>query len=417
VESWLDAVRPQPHAPRLVTRLTSPLATSLIPHRPPQRPPQSQPYSVTDQPCIERQFSNASMRKSKGQKVFFLTGAPRYRPQDRQQCRRTLATLEPAFERFLNGHGDRPIGQLNSSSASLNLPSWRVVNTGPLEIESTVEEGHNLSRQQAPTHVTPPLISRNQDGELEDDFLEHSFEIFSSSVADVMLHEDDNASPHLSNVTRQDIGRLSISYLTETTVISNREHIQLPLEVPDLRQLPTADYILSINPQTFTIDLVVGIMSKSPARTVNVRRSSRTMDIVELLVGDESKIGFGIAFWLQSTSNRSTKEPFRAALEGLRLGDLVLIRNVALTTFRGAVHGQSLNPRMCRNETTIDLLQRDEEQLVDLDGLDETLKKFERVSHWLHSFLAGGLKRSAKTRTTTTHAVDLPPDSQESEFV
>ncbi|TKA79409.1 hypothetical protein B0A49_03348, partial [Cryomyces minteri] len=85
------------------------------------------------------------------------------------------------------------------------------------------------------------------------------------------------------------LGRLS---QTQAKVIT------LSGRLTDISALPKADYLHKICPQTMTVDLVVGVISVAPARTVNVRKGGFEMDIVEMLVGDETKAGFSISFWL-----------------------------------------------------------------------------------------------------------------------
>ncbi|KAL1997597.1 hypothetical protein VTN02DRAFT_1379 [Thermoascus thermophilus] len=68
--------------------------------------------------------------------------------------------------------------------------------------------------------------------------------------------------------------------------------------VSDLQDLPSAGYLRSIVPQTMTVNLIVGIIAVYPPRRVTTRRWKREMDVVELVVGDETRTGFGLTFWL-----------------------------------------------------------------------------------------------------------------------
>ncbi|KAL8958067.1 MAG: hypothetical protein Q9193_004803, partial [Seirophora villosa] len=67
----------------------------------------------------------------------------------------------------------------------------------------------------------------------------------------------------------------------------------------DLCSMPTAAYLHSITPQTMTVNLLVGIIALPPARTITTRREkNRTVDLIEMIVGDDTRAGFGVNIWL-----------------------------------------------------------------------------------------------------------------------
>ena len=120
-----------------------------------------------------------------------------------------------------------------------------------------------------------------------------------------------------------------------------------------LSSLPTPSHLHAIHPQTMTVDLVVGIISASSLRIVTVRRTGRQVGVLELLVGDETRAGFGVTFWVDVTQEesqgqqshvtvREIKDELRETLEALRKGDVVLLKNVALSEFQKVVRGNSL---------------------------------------------------------------------------
>ncbi|KAK5017418.1 hypothetical protein LTR39_001554, partial [Cryomyces antarcticus] len=197
------------------------------------------------------------------------------------------------------------------------------------------------------------------------------------------------------------LGRLSQAQVKSFT-LSGR--------LTDISALPKADYLHRISPQTMTVDLVVGIISVAPARTVNVRKGGFEMDIVEMLVGDETRAGFSISFWLSAAESQRTtrsrhKDDLRDSLRKLRPQDLVLVRGVALASFRGRVFGQSLSRRITKNETTIELLFRtafdaeDKTGLFGKQGLEghETgntlIDKASKVKNWVIRFVTPAVWR------------------------
>jgi hypothetical protein len=116
-------------------------------------------------------------------------------------------------------------------------------------------------------------------------------------------------------------------------------------------------------------------------------------------------------------------------MQRIRVGDIVLLRNVALTAFRDTVYGQSLNPAITRARTTVDVLMSGVgvsiEQLGGLPGA--VVAMFMRVKRWAKSHIAtdSGNSRKRKERSVernrpTTRAFEasmrdeyLPPDTME----
>lgn len=175
----------------------------------------------------------------------------------------------------------------------------------------------------------------------------------------------------------------------------------------NLEDIPPASYLQSIVPQTVTVNLVVGIISIAAPRTVETRYGT-TKTLVEVLVGDETKSGFGVTFWLPAGR--------LGILTGLRNQDVVLMQNVALNVFRKKVYGGSLP----RDMTTVHLLYR--ARVVDGDvacgyytqtdlaksgrnrgqGQQQQLEKTKKVKDWVLNFVGGGAvvgERSTKRKT------------------
>ena len=126
------------------------------------------------------------------------------------------------------------------------------------------------------------------------------------------------------------------------------------------------------------------------------------MDIVELTVGDETRAGFSISFWLASLdSQRKAADDLRKTLHKLRAGDVVLLKNVALACWKGCVFGQSLSRKFVRNSTSVAVI-----------GDEESDAKVKMAKRWTRDFV--GMSTNAKTQGPISRDTDaLPPDTQE----
>ena len=151
-----------------------------------------------------------------------------------------------------------------------------------------------------------------------------------------------------------------------------------------------------------------------------------------MLVGDEHKSGFGINFWLPSPKQKSA---LREALSDLRPQDLILVRNMALSSFKGKVYGQSLRKEM----TKVDLLYRTRIDRTDRAGcyslkdfgseesdMHPNVAKTKRVREWVLRFVGSGPavvrrggaggnaagKRGVKRGREVAGLEEMPPDTQ-----
>lgn len=204
-------------------------------------------------------------------------------------------------------------------------------------------------------------------------------------------------------------------------------HAPSTYQITPLLLLPSAAYLSSIQPQTPTPNLLTVILSISSPRTVLIRRTQKPMLLYDILVADETRSNFSITFWLpppppeEPEAGPQQLQHLRRTLEGLRAGNIVLVRNIALSAFRGIVSGQSLNPHISRVRTTIDVLAEGGTDAFSTGQLSYELRvKFESVKRWasLHvapdvcvsDQAAHGSKRKGK-RERECEREDLPPDT------
>ncbi|GFG01285.1 hypothetical protein IFM5058_00379 [Aspergillus udagawae] len=275
------------------------------------------------------------------------------------------------------------------------------------------------------------ISSISPDNSAISQFYDHSFAVHEASEISV-------PGAHLGD-SMQESGLSADSTGTSVASSSDREAPELgSLAIQgclsDLKDIPSATYLQSIVPQTMTVNLIVGIIAIHPPRRIVTRQWKRELDLVEVVVGDETRTGFGVTFWLPLGDETNANgrcdieaQKLRTSLSSLRPRDIVLLRMVGLSSFRERVYGQSVG----RGVTKVDLLHRQRIDATDAGGIysvrrlqtfrdDETkhgdlqLMKVCKVREWIRLFvdpapdLVGG-----GPRTSSKHGQPLPPDTQE----
>jgi hypothetical protein len=257
-------------------------------------------------------------------------------------------------------------------------------------------------------------------------FYEHSFHVHTTTASShiALTLPDPNAGTSFASIDTSFTSKTdSLSEDSMLERLLSRPPIPVGSDTTDLRDIPNAKYLDSIQPQTMTVDIIVGIISAAPPRAIKTRRGSE-VEIVELLVGDDTKSGFGVNFWLSARSNNRDGgqgvDDIRTNLASIRPQDIVLLRNVALSNFRGKVYGQSLKKEM----TKLHLLYRNRIDRTDVGGyytagdfdtgkeLHYQLTKTMRVRDWVLRFVAPGAFRKAGKEETKVITESLPLDTQ-----
>ena len=194
--------------------------------------------------------------------------------------------------------------------------------------------------------------------------------------------------------------------------------------VSNVISIPNAKYLDSIVPQTMTVNLVVAVLEVRPPRRVVTRQWKKDLDIVELVVGDDTRTGFGVTFWLHPGERGGG---MAQNLPTLRPWDIVLLRTVALGSFGERVYGQSLR----KGTTQVDLLHRRPVdwtdgnnggglygvgQVSDSDDVDAAgdvlLAKVRRVHEWIVRFVGYPTETREPHGRKRRHQDMLPPDTQ-----
>lgn len=232
---------------------------------------------------------------------------------------------------------------------------------------------------------------------------------YSKSVSITTSDEGDTTT----NLTADD----DATIVVRTPLQPGRQRAGAGDHLSDLEDIPPARYLESIRPQTMTVTLIAGIISIAAPRIVQTRFGT-ARSLVEVLIGDETKSGFSVTFWLSAAECSGSDT---GPLAGLRAQDVVLMRNVALNVFRGKVYGGSLP----RGMTAVHLLHRGRRIGAGDDGghysgadlakaarrgarpVHPQLEKTRRVRDWVLKFVGGGrpaggdvgpIRKSARTR-------------------
>ncbi|KAL2176177.1 uncharacterized protein P884DRAFT_300858 [Thermothelomyces heterothallicus CBS 202.75] len=348
-------------------------------------------------------------------KILIFTGAPEKHALD-WSASGLLTEFEDAIARFAGLHSEhRP----PSTTPAPKHAAWRSlplantkIGTGFSQHYGTIfDDGLDESASESGLEfldtVTLPLASGGGDSEHDparSQFYEHS----------MAAHDSFTPSQPIS----QSAGQETTSFISDRTSSflsgdgSRAGPIKEPLLVrgsdlvSDLKNIPSATYLLGIQPQTFTCNLIVGIISISQPRAVKTRWGA-TKYLVELLVGDETKAGFAITYWLPSDNLDDSP------LAGLRVRDIILLQNVAFNVFTNKVYGSSVR----KNWTKVHLLYRMKLDSRDPGGYYSTsdlagtgsvhpqLDKTRRVRDWVLNFVG----RQTRTGTNRQARWNQPP--------
>ena len=265
-------------------------------------------------------------------------------------------------------------------------------------------------------------------------FYDHSFAVHKDVPPSLLSELDSEPSSTGRSSFESDAGTPT----SPSSAIRARFHWpSLPVpqtqHLSDLEDIPSAAYLHSIEPQTMTVNIIVAILSIAPPRSVTTGArwgKERQSELVEMLVGDDTKTGCNITMWLPPDLHVTWKDgatdipdgsrsTLRRSLRLLRPRDIVLVRNVALGSFRGKVHGQSLR----KDITKVDLLFRKKQDRDDMGGSytvqavnsagenDAQLTKVKKVRDWLISFVPDEEAEVTSPRSRRRGKRTLPPDT------
>ncbi|KAA8648691.1 hypothetical protein EYZ11_010264 [Aspergillus tanneri] len=293
-------------------------------------------------------------------KVIFLTGAPTLQSLSWEENELLNAPVYPFHDAGIENE------RFRSFSDACNPVKWRLLQDLAIPEVSTPKDisGSQVARFFTINDLATPSrisIPATEDSALSQ-FYDHSFEIHETSeISAPGDHSEDSLKE--SRLWADSTGS---SIATSSDEEALRPALSMHGHITDLQEIPSAAYLEGIVPQTMTVNLIVSIITIRPPRRIVTRHWQRELDLVEMVVGDDTRSGFGVTFWLQPAERDCGDEhELGRSLSTVRPRDIVLLRMVALSSFRKRVYGQSLR----KGVTKIDLLHRHRVDATDTGGM------------------------------------------------
>ncbi|KAI5922851.1 hypothetical protein F4810DRAFT_241838 [Camillea tinctor] len=357
-------------------------------------------------------------------KVIFLTGAPETDHLDWKESELLNNFLEP-IAKFSQLEPSPGPGALEPELCSTpDVTVWRSLPLKKERLATGFSQTHDVgcAYQGNPTFFTTVTDPFDNTSVLTDDDQSRTIlnQFYDHSLA---IHDDIPSSQLPAGTSSSDEYSVDTSGEMTTTMLSTQASGTSTSHQPpqviesghlsDLEDIPDATYLQSVSPQTITVNLIVGVISIAEPRTVKTRWGT-TKSLIELLVGDETKSGFSVTFWLSPEPNEANE-----TLRSLRRQDIILLRNVALSVFMKKVHGHSLRKGL----TKVDLLHRRKLDRKDQGGLynmkdvsskkaaPPQLMKTRKVRQWVLDFVSDGATNLGKRRQNgrPLRSWDMPP--------
>ncbi|KAK8030936.1 hypothetical protein PG990_000670 [Apiospora arundinis] len=334
-------------------------------------------------------------------KLIIFTGAPELSSFKHSGSALLDRFLEPhtSFIRGRNPSQQHPRTLENDQGH--DTAAWRSIPLRRTQLHTGFSQVHELSQNYLGDDNFFSSVSASHSFEDTDDEASGLSQSLLNDFYDhsLAVHEDVRSSqvPSQSSLTASQSFVTTLSYEDSFSEgASSQADRTLGLgsaRLSNLSDIPNASHLKAIQPQTMSVNLIVGIISIAEPRTITTKWGANKT-LIELLVGDDTKAGFSITFWL--TANEDTKNEADAMIRSLRRRDVVLLRNVALSEFKTKVHGHSLRKGL----TKLQLLYRqrlDEDDeggfysVRDLSSRSAThpqLLKTARVRQWVLDFVA-----------------------------
>lgn len=207
------------------------------------------------------------------------------------------------------------------------------------------------------------------------------------------------------------------------------------MDITPLGSLPTARHLSAMYPQTPTPNFVCVLTSNPVQREVFFQKGGYKRTLWEVFVADDTRSGFKVNFWIQpprksQDHHAQAQNVLRQVLGSIKVGDIILLRNIALNSFRDTVYGQSLSPALTRARSSLDILMNSSGvEVAHTGGLPTAaVAAFLRVRRWARAHVVSetiGIKKrkasasredqgSKRASTTQNHDSSLPPDTMES---
>lgn len=280
-------------------------------------------------------------------------------------------------------------------------------------------------------------LTLNEEHSAADDYLQHSLIFYDTLMSSQVVQDvaEDNTVTSSSFLTTS-FGTTASGTSSHSPMDSHVLVLQVPsaMAVTPLGSLPSAQHLRSIYPQTPTPNFLCALMTTPERREVFVRKGGYKMSLWEITVGDDTRSNFKVTFWLRPPRDFNNEQNHAQVqllhvLERLQVGEILLLRNIALTSFRDTVYGQSLNTAITRARTSVDVLMKGSGMSVaQVGGLPAlVVETFMRVKKWARSHVAGEREHIRKRKggpsrpgnaakrsfLSPARDEDLPPDTME----
>ena len=358
-------------------------------------------------------------------KTLIFTGAPE-KDFVEGDSGNFLDTLQGSLARFVVPPSPaRTDASLALPRSSTDRAVWRSVPLERTHLQTGFSQQHAFALETQPPQGSPHFLvtttlsftstsTESAEGDVPRNVLS---EFYEHSLA---IHDDIPSSQLLASTKGTQEQTTSFGTNETTSFLSSVESRDQPAKEPlgnhgdghlsDLEDIPPPSYLTSIQPQTMTVNLIVGVISIAAPRTIRTRWGS-DKTLVEVLVGDDTKSGFTITFWVPSD------DVGQSVLAGLRSQDVILVQNVALTVFMNKVYGSSLR----KDLTRVHLLYRRKLDRNDTGGYYNStdliatgpshpqLQKTTKVKEWVLEFVGQAEKNSKGRNITTQYAWNQPP--------
>lgn len=346
-------------------------------------------------------------------KVMLLAGAPAPSTVNEASC--TVTKLDARVERFLglepsSSHEEDHASSGRETSQSIKYAPWRSLSLHQRPPHSSFSHVHQLANASASLNadyffttadVTDGITrSFDETEDLLSQFCEQSLAVHNPLPSSQL--EGETGDPSLNSLEETSLlttSSISKGEVTPHPPLATSSHLS------DLEDIPPPKDITAAIPSTITVNLIVGVISIAQPRAVTTRWG-RQLSLIEVLVGDDTKSGFAITFWLSSDSISESQ------LSKLQRQDVVLMRNVALHVFRNKVYGQSLRKGL----TQLNLLwRRDGSGYYSTRALGRTaqenpqVEKTRKTKNWVQHFV-GSDQTSTTRRKRPRKSWDQPPE-------
>ncbi|KAG6100533.1 hypothetical protein E4U30_004529 [Claviceps sp. LM220 group G6] len=334
--------------------------------------------------------------------ILLFTGPPS--PSSVVETRCTITEFEPPFLHLFDLPPPPTTSASTSSTAPPFLAAWRslALIRQPLHTGLTQCHAASLSTFSNGAFFTTADVT-GLDGDVSRDTAATA-----TTSQDLLTQFCEYSIMHTMPAPLDSQSLLDVTAESFTTSILSDDGapIAYPRHLSDLKDVPSAKKVTALQPQTISLNLIVGVLSVAQPRTVTTRWGT-SLSLVEVLVGDDTATGFAVTFWVPQA------EVAQSPVVALRRQDVVLLENVALHVFRNKVYGQSLR----RGLTKLHLLWRADgsgyysSRSLRARGENPQREKTRIVKDWVIRFV--GLDPQIGTRTRTGVSWDRPPDDSQ----